>query len=709
MLPLRPFRTEVFLSVAVFVAAASLRATASDEPPVSKDVAKLARYDASITKEQRRHWAYQPVTAPRVPRVKNQAWVRNPIDAFILARLQEQGWQPAPPAAPRAWLRRAYFDLIGLPPSLAEQEAFLKNPTPDAGDRLVQELLARPAYGERWGRHWLDLVRYAETNGYERDAAKPYVWRYRDYVIQCFNEDRPYDRFILEQLAGDELPEADSQTIIATGYYRLGPWDDEPADFQEDRFDQLNDMVSTTSLAFLGLTVGCARCHDHKFDAITMHDYYRLVAVFNPLRRPQNGRTELVLPAGSRMQIAAQQQRDQDIRKVQDTALPYSVLPRRGLELAILNSGVVAHKAQYPDLPLGYFLQEPSPKAPETHLLIRGKAARPGPVVQPGVPAVLVQAQPKFPASDGHTTLRRLTLAHWIASPHNPLTARVMVNRVWQHHFGEGLVRTPSDFGVMGQPPTHPELLDWLADWFMRHGWSLKKLHYLIMSSNTYRMSTVWNKGHAVEDPENRLLWRFPPRRLEVEAIRDAMLAVSGRLNRKMFGPSMYPHVPRDVLLSHADLDKIWKASPEDEASRRTIYAHTKRSLLVPFLEVLDFCDTAQSTERRQRTTVATQALVLFNSHFVNLQARHFAQRLLDEAGADDAKVIERAWLLALCRPPRPAETKRMQQFLRQEMRQLLEEATPTGHPLSASEARCKALEQLCRVVFNLNEFVYVD
>ena len=329
---------------------------------------------------------------------------------------------------------------------------------------MIDNLLARPAYGERWARHWLDLVRYAESNGYERDAAKPFAWRYRDYVIRAFNADKPFDRFVLEQIAGDELPEDDhtAENLVATGYYRLGPWDDEPADPKQDRYDQLDDLVNTTSEVFLGLTLGCARCHNHKFEPLTMHDYYRMVAIFEPLQRPANGRTERTLPIGTRAQIAAHQ---------------------NGLEQ-------------------GYFLHEPSPQAPVSRLLYRGQAATPGPQVGPGVPAVIVASQPKFPATQGaKTSLRRLTLARWLIDPANPLTARVIVNRIWQYHFGVGLVRTSSDFGTMGEPPTHPELLDWLAAWFVEHGWSLKALHRLILASNTYRLSTTARRSERAPGP----------------------------------------------------------------------------------------------------------------------------------------------------------------------------------------------------------------
>ncbi len=641
----------------------------------------LAAYDARIQPADRAHWAFQPVKRPAVPKVQ----AGNPIDAFIRAGLDAEGLQPAPPVERRALLRRLYLDLVGLPPSLAEQERFLRERSPQAFERVVEELLSRPAYGEHWGRHWLDLVRYAETNGYERDAARPHVWRYRDYVLRAFNEDKRFDRFILEQLAGDELPDATGATRIATGYYRLGPWDDEPADPKEDRFDQLDDMVNTTAQVFLGLTLACARCHDHKFEPLTMLDYYRMVAVFQPLERPTRGRTEIDLPAGSAQELACEAQRDRSLAMLRTASLGIRGLAPSAPVPSLLDALSRGLRQGIPDLPRGYFMQEVPPSA--THLLLRGKAARPGPVVAPGVPAVLVSWQPTFLEPQG-TSRRRLTLARWIASRDNPLTARVIVNRVWHHHFGEGLVRTPSDFGVMGQPPTHPELLDWLADWFVQEGWSLKKLHRLILTSDTYRASKRWHKESAERDPENHLLWRFPYRRLEAEAIRDAMLAVSGRLNPKMYGPSMYPFIPSEALAGSSDPDKIWPPFDEQEASRRTVYAFSKRSMVVPLLEVLDVCDSSRSCDKRLVTTVAPQALSLFNSDFVNRQARHFAERLRREAGPEPGRQIERAYLLALCRLPADEERAALLEFLRREG---------------------GSLEQVCRVIFNLNEFVYPD
>ncbi|MGE0760825.1 MAG: DUF1549 and DUF1553 domain-containing protein, partial [Pirellulaceae bacterium] len=520
----------------------------------------------------------------------------------------------------------------------------------------------------------------ADSNGYERDAAKPEVWRYRDYVIRALTRDLPFRRFILEQLAGDELPDADTETVIATGFLRLGPWDDEPADFESDRYDQLDDIVHTTCQAFLGLTMGCARCHDHKFDPLTARDYYGMVAVFNPLVRPRDGRRELTRPAAPPRLVRAREQ--------QDGKAPPA-----------------------PDFPPGYFLYEPSPQPPATHVLQRGNPRAPGDLVAPAVPAVLVSRQPDFLPPDEFTSRRRLSFAQWVASPENPLTARVIVNRVWQWHFGEGLVRTPNDFGLIGELPTHPELLDYLAHWFVHDAeWSLKRLHAFILTSQTYQMSRANRPDYAEVDPDNRRLWRQSYRRLEVEVICDSMLLASGRLDSQMYGPPVYPFIPREALLHHADKTSIWPAYDEAAASRRLIYAFTKRSLLIPMLEVLDFCDTTRTTPKRSVATVPTQALTLYNGDFVNRQARHLAQRLRREAGSDLATQVELLMRLTVCRPPDDVERHAMLQFLADETRApklpVTVEQGDTGQP---GDANGEALAQLCRVVLNTNEFVYSD
>ncbi|MYC83631.1 MAG: DUF1553 domain-containing protein [Acidobacteria bacterium] len=701
------------------------------------------------------HWAFQPISRPEQPSVQAKNWVRNPIDAFVLEKLEAKGWQPAPQAKPHQLLRRLYLNLTGLPPNLAEQEAFLKDPSEAAYKATIEDLLARPAYGERWARHWLDLVRYAESNGYERDRAKPHVWKYRDYVIRSFNRDKPFDRFVLEQLAGDELPDASSETLIATGYFRLGPWDDEPADPETDRFDQLDDIVSTTSQVFLGLTLGCARCHNHKFDPLTARDYYSMVAVFNGLQRPRDYRTELDLPIGTPRQLEQYRATSRRIERLQEEhdrlrarlrrsflesgrsnlpalAVQAFLAPdpsrkQKGLRKVFekqlaeevgnasvpdavreqLEAGereIRELKAARIELPRGYFMHEPAPSPPATHLLIRGSAANPGPEVAPAFPAILSDTIFR-PEPRNRSSGRRLALARWLVEPQNPLTARVIVNRIWQKHFGFGLVRSASDFGTRGEKPTHPELLDWLARWFVREGWSFKDLHRLILSSNSYRMSRKWNPRYGEEDPENRLLWRMPRVRLEVEAIRDSMLSVSGRLNRRMYGPSMYPRISRAALEGHSDPDTVWKPSAEEEdRSRRTIYVFLKRSLVVPMLEVLDLCDTTKTAPRRMTTSVAPQALALFNGEFVNRQARYLAARLENEVGTDPERQIERAYTLALARPPSQAEKGNLLAFLRQET----ENQTRQKDIVSANGRR-GALREMCRVILNLNEFVYPD
>ncbi len=708
------------------------------------------------------HWSFQPIRRPAAPPVRAASWPRNPVDAFILARLEARGLPPAAEAAPASLLRRIYLDLTGLPPAIAEQDAFAAEAAtnaPAALDVVIDRLLARTAYGERWARHWLDLVRYADSNGYERDAAKPLVWQYRDYVIRSLNADKPYPRFVQEQLAGDELPDASRETVIATGFHRLGHWDDEPADVDADRFDQLDDLVRTTSEAFLGLTLGCARCHDHKFEPLSTRDYYALTAVFAPLRRPQDGRTERTLPAGSPAELAALAARDRELTRLEDEAravrakfrdeyiqddrcpLPAESLkawrtppPQRSeaqkkqvaestksldeaaerawLEpvrqrLAELEQGKQAQRTAVPDLLHGYFLQEPpGAPIPATQVLVRGNPHRPGDTVVAAVPAIL-DAKPLVKPDDiTRTSGRRLAFARWLTAPENPLLARVIVNRVWQQHFGTGLVRTPGDFGLMGEPPTHPELLDWLAHWFIHDaGGSLKKLHRLLLTSRTWRMARQPAVDVSTVDPENRLWSHVPYRRLEVEAIRDSMLAVSGQLNPQPFGPPMFPDIPSQALEANTDKASIWTASSEAEQSRRTIYAFIKRGLVVPMLEVLDLCDTVQSAPRRQITTVAPQALTLFNGTFVNTQARHLAARLRREAGVDVIARIDLAYRLALGRRPRPAEVSALQEFLNRERASRSAEPTVAG----ASSPDEQAWVQVARVVLNLNELVYPD
>ena len=650
----------------------------------------------------RSFWSFRPVERPPVPTVNDPGGAANPIDAFVLARLEAEGLTLSPAASKADLLRRASLDVRGLPPSLEEQANFAADTRPEAAADMIDRFLTDAAYGERWARHWLDVVRYADSSGYERDGPKPSVWRYRDYVIKSLNDDKPYDRFVVEQLAGDELPDATPEALVATGFHALGTWNDEvdPLEAAQYRADELDDMVRTTSQAFLGVTLGCARCHNHKFDPFTMVDYYSLAAVLDPLKRPNVGRTDRDLPLGTPDEVAAEKRRDEAIaelqRQIDELTKKQAAEPAvaQGPQIAELRARQEGLRQAAPALPRAYRLYEDSPDAPVTRLLLSGRASNPGPVMQPRVPAVLTAAQPAFPAPGPRSTLRRLTFARWVASAGNPLTARVIVNRVWQHHFGKGLVATPGDFGQTGARPTHPDLLDWLAHWFVHDaGWSLKKLHRLILTSRTYQQGSAWNESAAAKDPENTLLWRYPYRRLDAEAIRDSMLAVAGNLNREMYGPAVYLPIPQAAVEAHTDKHEAWKVSAEPDINRRTVYAYVKRTLIVPMLETLDFCDTTQSAERRAVTSVAPQALTLFNGEFVNRQAQVFARRVAREAGPEPGGRVRFALRAALAREPTGHELAAMRAFMEREA--------------AAGGDRDQALVQLCRVILNLNEFVY--
>ncbi len=650
------------------------------------------------------HWSFQPVKQTPIPTVRQQGWPRSPIDAFLLARLEKEGLKPAPPADKRTLLRRVYLDLIGLPPTPQEQQSFLDDPSPDAFVHVVDGLLARPEYGERWARHWLDVARYAESNGYERDGAKPNAWRYRDYVIDSFNHDKPFDQFAREQIAGDELPGSNAETQIATTFLRLGTWDDEPADFLVDRYDQLDDVLGTTATTFLALTLRCARCHDHKFEPFSQADYYRMLAVFEPLKRP-----EIIVSATHRKEHERFVGSEKELRTYwRGVGLQASLLPSLNSGpclLAAVQLSLLAKK-QLPQPPQAHIWYEDNPQVPPTHLFRRGDPKRAGSVVQPGLPAVLVSRQPESPNPLPHSTGRRVWLANWITRPENPLTARVIVNRVWMHHFGKGLVSTPNDFGVMGARPSHPELLDWLAGWFMAQGWRLKPLHRLIVLSRAYQTSSALEANPARSEQKLALFGRWRQRRLEAEIVRDSILAVSGQLNPEHGGPSVFPPLPRAVLEGQSRPGDGWRSSPPRQAARRSIYVFCKRSLAVPELELLDTPDTTSSCEQRPLSTTAPQALTFLNGAFVQEQAAHWAKRLSREAGEDPADQVRRAFTLALCRPPRPDELRPALDFLSRQRRQIESDARSRGQ--SAGDARQKALAAFCAVLLNTNEFFYV-
>jgi mono/diheme cytochrome c family protein len=976
-----------------------------------------------VTPESRAYWAYQPVKRPPVPKVKDAKWVSNPIDAFLLARIEAKGLHPAGPADKLALVRRVYYDLIGLPPTPAEVDAFVNDPRANAYEQLVEKLLASPQYGEKWGRHWLDLVRYAETHGYERDGPKPEAWRYRDYVIKAFNDDKPYDRFLLEQLAGDELPRANLETLAATGFYRLGIWDDEPADRLQARYEVLDGLVVTTSQVFLGMTVGCARCHDHKKDPIPQKDYYRLLAFFQDvtdmdaknlrvmagsdavkeqqrllserqaretklyeeiygieqrvlaglvgkpggpnvsqfvsddlfdlryrfyrdtwetlpdfdalkfeaqgsvvgnrftlapasrqeaiglvftgklqvrkkasysfrvnasegvrlivngkrvINEPGKGRHsaegEIELPVGAvdvrleyfnshaipelhvtwsgpdfrgRVLSEVKSQQEQvlmaDSRKAGQkwkytTKFPSADWPKPNFkadswaigtggfgtvgtpgaqvrtewstndiwirrsfsleaipealaldlhhddEVEIFLNGELLHQArgytveydrvdlgpaalkalhegenvlavhchqttggQYIDLGLvvpavgtpadlarrhgrsilgaevmrrydalrkeleaSRKVKIPMPGTPvmcvaergnaPTHVLIRGNPTSQGAQVTAGFPEVLTGETPKLPkeALSSGTSGKRLALAEWLTRKDNPLTARVMANRLWQYHFGRGIVPSSSDFGKLGESPTHPELLDWLASEFVARNWSIKSMHRLIMTSSAYRMASHSQPSALKADPANHLFWRFPMRRLTAEEVRDSILMASGKLNLKAGGPSIYPPIPKEVLAGQSVPGQGWHTSNSEESCRRSVYVHIKRSLQVPILATHDQADTDSSCAVRYTTTVPTQALGMLNGDFTNEQATVLADRVRREVPGDPAGQVARIIRLTSGRTPTEEEVKRDLAFI--------EKAKTRGKLDDV-----KAMDLYALMALNMNEFVYLD
>jgi hypothetical protein len=685
----------------------------------------LLTVTAPLSAADRDHWAWHRPARPPLPAVRDRAWPRNAVDHFVLARLEAAGLAPTAPASRTILIRRVTFDLVGLPPTPREIDAFVNDPAPDAYERLIDRLLASPRYGERWGRHWLDVARFAESNGYEFDEIRPDAWRYRDYVVRAFNDDRPYDRFVREQLAGDELFPDDPAALVATGFNLLGPDMTDAADQAQRRQNTLNDMTDTAGLAFLGLTLACARCHDHKFEPLPQTDYYRFQAFFTPatFRRdlPIAGREQRATHAKAQREYASLIKPTQDalarleepyrkrlyegqFAKLADEARaahetpperrtakqkelvektarllvvsPQAVAAALSPDDRARHAELTAQLKQFDDrkpvpLPVAMGLQDAA-TAPKTFVLERGELSQRGDEVQPGFPVIL------GPEARGGTS-RRAELARWLTSPDNPLTARVLVNRLWQHHFGRGLVATPNDFGLRGERPTHPELLDWLATEFVARGWSLKRMHRLMLLSATYQQSTAVSPAARRVDPDNHLLSHMNRLRLEGEIIRDGLLAVSGRLNAAMGGPGVFPPVP-------AEAAQTWKASPDPrDHVRRSVYVFARRNLRFPFLEAFDLPDSSLSCPKRERSTTATQALALLNAADVNEAAKALAARVTAEAKTEEER-IALAYRLALGRLPTATETKLAREFLAQS-------------PLS----------ELCRALFNVNEFVYLD
>ena len=701
-------------------------------------------------------WSFKKLRKPRVPNAS--------VDTFIAARLREKGLQPAAAADRRTLIRRAYLDLHGLPPAPEDVEKFVADPAPDAWPRLVDSLLASKRYGERWGRHWLDVVRYADTGGFETDIYFPNAWRYRDYVIKAFNDDKPFDRFVKEQIAGDEIwpdnldleggfavPEEKLEHLdarIATGLYTIGPAYHEAALFGgQVRYEWLTDVADTTGEAFLGLTFGCSRCHNHKFDPITQRDYHSMMAIFaaseereipvisqfnifgyksgypNWLKVEElksaiqkidrDARQRVIdkvrarfsqevldatgIPVQKRTpeqrQLAAQLEKAMTEAGLQENAegktadIPLTAEESRRREDLIVELGQASLKANpvmQTATVLGHALS-----APDVHMTHRGDWRSKGEKMAPALPAVLNIDNRTIEAGGPLAWGRRKALAEWLTEPDHPLTARVFANRVWAWHFGRGIVATPNDFGRQGEEPTHPELLDWLAGEFVDQGWSVKKLHRTIMLSEAYQRSSRADAANARIDANNRYLWRMNRLRMDAETLRDSVLAASGALNLRMGGRPVIPALSKEEYTTMWARNQWPEALDAAEHHRRSVYLYVKRSFPMPMLTTFDAPDTSVSCSRRDATTVAPQALTLMNGEFMVKQAARFAERLRKAQAGDGRAQIEQAWRIALGRAPSADEVARAQTVL--------------------GKGDAGALDRLCLVILNMNEFVYAD
>jgi hypothetical protein len=719
-------------------------------------------------------WPFIRLRPPAVPTVQNAAWVRNPIDAFVLARLEKAGLQPSPPADRLTLLKRLTHDLTGLAPTAEEREAFLADTSPDAYEKLVDRLLCSPRFGERWAQHWLDVVRFAETEGFKLDGWRPEAYRYRDYVIRAFNDDLPYDRFLAQQVAGDELEPDNPDAVVATGFYRLHPEETNGSNYRMIRQDILDDITDVFSATFLGLTMGCARCHNHKFDPISQRDYFELQAFFAPLLH----RDDVVLiPPAERQryeqQMASWQQATQPIRRALDNLLrpvgqqvmdevlvtldsetqqalrtpPDRRTPLQQ-QLAVLGGKQIQRRMarmhrrlegeqrkQYDELQkqmAAFDALKPAPvptamavcdvpgKVP-TFLLANGNYQKPREEVVPDFPDLLDPSDPDIrpPARCPTSSGRRTALARWLCQPDHPLTSRVIVNRLWQQYLGKGIVGTPNDFGAMGEPATHPELLDFLASELVRHGWRLKAVHRLIVTSATYRQASVADASPtaaraAQVDPANQLLWHARVKRREGEAIRDVALQLSGQLNGRMYGPSALPELP-PALLENSRYSWYADEKPEDR-NRRSIYVYARRNLQYPLFAVFDAPDRVHSCPTRFCTITPPQALALINGEVLLMQARYWSGRLLARHGAAVRAVIRAAYVEAFGRAPSEAELSAAEQFVLAQKRRIesAEAAPPAGllpEPLAADidRALASALVDFCHALMDCTEFLYVE
>lgn len=690
-------------------------------PPLSSaQVQTLARWidegasaPANESSEAKQHWAFlAPVRAP-LPVVKQTSWPRNSIDQFILARLEQEKIKPSPEADRVTLIRRASLDLTGLPPTPAEADSFLKDKQADAYERLVDRLLASPHYGERWARHWLDVARYADSNGYSVDAPRE-IWKYRDWVIDALNRDLPYDQFVIEQLAGDLLPDATTEQKTATGFHRNTQINQEGGiDAEQFRIESVLDRVNTTATAFLGLTVACAQCHDHKFDPISQREYYQLFAFFNNQDEPNlevptpeesakreahrartkqleeelKQYTDAITPKQSAWEVERTQAQRSKLKDEVQSALRLSPEDRNEAQKKAAFVAFRDQDAGYqelrqkwdklkkdePRITTTMVLQE-RPQPRESYFFIKGDFTRKG---EPVTPGVLHALQPLPPTDKPN----RFDLARWIAAPQNPLTARVMVNRVWQQYFGRGLVETENDFGTQGSPPSHPGLLDWLANEFMQpiadsnsrithhasRPWSLKAMHRLIVTSATYRQSSHVRPELATVDPNNKLLARQSRLRLDAEIVRDVSLSASGLLNPKIGGPSVFPPQP-DGVMTLGQSKREWLASPGEERYRRGLYTFFWRATPHPALMVFDSADGFSACTRRPRSNTPLQALTLLNEQAFVEFAQALAARVLQVQGASDRERMEQAFRFCLARKPAPPERQRLLDLLNREI-----------------------------------------
>jgi hypothetical protein len=758
--------------IALFAALVTI--SLADDPKPSGDFAPPETFKA----EQREHWAYQPPCRAPLPAVKDAAWIRNPIDRFIRSTQEGLNFSPSPEADRIVLIRRLTFDLTGLPPSPAEVDSFLLDSRPDAYERLVDRLLASPRYGERWAQHWLDLAHYADSNGFELDAERPDAWRYRDWVVSAFNSDMPYDRFLTLQLAGDEVAPGDASALIATGFGRCGPREVVSGNIDPEvrRQSELTEVTGTVGSVFLGLTMACARCHDHKFDALPTTDYYRLQAFFEgakfvdrpiatkeeeeafgaakkavdarlapfrkqmaaletPYREHLKEKKQASLTPDERALLAvpdkdrnpAQKRMAKSLQSKlkinwEDVAEAVATNPKDHATREQLKLEIHRIETTLPRPPARAMalIEESNPPA-DTFVYRRGDPKKKGPKVAPRPPGIVLVSQAKDAFGtiplDAKPSRRRAALAAWMTRPDNPLTARVMVNRLWQHHFGRGIVASPSDFGVRGEAPSHPELLDWLATELVAQGWRLKPIQRLMVTSAAYRQGSRRDPKQLAEDPENTLVWRMPKRRIDAEGLRDAMLAATGELNTRMGGPGVLVPIEKeveDLIFTEAEVVDLWPETPDPrEHDRRSLYLFRKRNVRYPMFDAFDAPDTQTACPQRQVSTHALQALVALNSDFAISRAKALAGRIFREAGGGRQARIDLAYRLTLARPPSPGEINRAAEFLDSQAKTLRESrerplAMPTFVAPGVDTAEAAAWVDFCVAMLNRNEFAYI-